>query len=44
MEANEKREGVNRDDFIEAMEGLDDLTRTEQIAEFIGCSEEVARE
>jgi predicted ArsR family transcriptional regulator len=33
-----------RDDFIEAMDELDDLTRTEQIAEYVGCSEEVARE
>jgi predicted ArsR family transcriptional regulator len=33
-----------RDDFIEAMDELDDLTRTEQIADYVGCSEEVARE
>jgi hypothetical protein len=33
-----------RDDFTEAMDELDDLTRTEQIADYVGCSEEVARE
>jgi predicted transcriptional regulator len=44
MEANEKREGVNRDDFIEAMEGLDDLTQTEQIADHLDCDEGVVRE
>lgn len=34
----------DRKEFIEAMDELDDLTRTDQIADYVGCSEEVARE
>jgi hypothetical protein len=34
----------DRRDFLGALDELDDLTPTEDIAEHVGCSEEVARE
>ena len=33
-----------RRDFLGALEELDDLTPTEQIADYVGCSDEVAEE
>jgi DNA-binding IscR family transcriptional regulator len=44
METDEIRGELDRDDFMGVLNEEDDLLRTEQIAEHVGCSEEVAKE
>jgi predicted ArsR family transcriptional regulator len=44
METDEVRGEIDRDDIMGILDEKGDLLRTEQIAEHIGCTEEVAKE